>query len=70
MSRSCLVCGILIFCAGQPAPKAQTRALAIVEETLGAAEGSLRDGELQVAESRYRSALQQGWMLLGGLAAA
>lgn len=31
------------------------------------AEGSLRDGELQIAESRYRSALFHGWMAMGAL---
>ena len=37
---------------------------------MAAAEAGLREGELQIAESRYRSALMQGWMLLGGLEGA
>ena len=37
---------------------------------MAAAEASLRDGELQVAESHYRSALLEGWLLLGDLEAA
>ena len=35
---------------------------------IAAAESSLRDGELQSAESHYRTALQEGWQLSGDLA--
>ena len=34
---------------------------------MAAAELGLRDGEFQIAESRYRSALMLGWMLVGGI---
>jgi len=38
-----------------------------LEQLLEGAEESLRQGELQIAESRYRSALLEGWLLLGAL---
>lgn len=41
--------------------------LAPLQETISAAEASLQEGELQIAESRYRSALMQAWMFMGGL---
>ena len=41
--------------------------LAALESTTAAAEAALREGELQIAESRYRSALMMGWLLVGGL---
>src|SRR5947209_8748283 len=40
---------------------------AALERIIAAAESSLRDGELQTAESHYRSALMAGWMLIGAL---
>jgi Flp pilus assembly protein TadD len=36
-----------------------------LDRTVASAEESLRAGERQLAESRYRAALLQGWMLLG-----
>ncbi len=42
-------------------------ALAPLEQAIAAAESSLQGGEPQAAESRYRSALFEGWMLLGTL---
>jgi len=38
-----------------------------LERMSAAAESSLRQGELQIAESTYRSALMSGWMLIGTL---
>jgi tetratricopeptide (TPR) repeat protein len=38
-----------------------------LDQTVAAAEQSLRDGERQIAESRYRTALMQAWMILGAL---
>jgi tetratricopeptide (TPR) repeat protein len=43
-------------------------AAATLEQAMAAAETSLREGELQVAESRYRDALREGWLLMGTLA--
>jgi tetratricopeptide (TPR) repeat protein len=37
---------------------------------MAAAEAALRENEPQVAESRYRSALVEGWMMMGSLHAA
>jgi tetratricopeptide (TPR) repeat protein len=37
-------------------------------EQIGLAEASLREGELELAESQYRDALRDGWLLLGTLA--
>jgi tetratricopeptide (TPR) repeat protein len=43
-------------------------AAATVERAMAAAETSLREGELQTAESHYRDALLEGWLLMGTLA--
>jgi tetratricopeptide (TPR) repeat protein len=40
-----------------------------LQRAVAAAETSLREGELQVAESQYRSALLEGWLLMGDLQA-
>ncbi len=42
--------------------------LAAFETAVGQAESALRDNEPQIAESRYRTALLEGWLLLGSLA--
>jgi tetratricopeptide (TPR) repeat protein len=39
----------------------------VAERALSAAERSLRAGELEVAESHYRAALLEGWLLMGSL---
>jgi tetratricopeptide (TPR) repeat protein len=44
--------------------------LASLDRTVALAEESLRANERQIAESRYRSALLLGWMILGGLHAS
>jgi tetratricopeptide (TPR) repeat protein len=41
-----------------------------LERWMAAAEASLHEGELQTAESQYRAALQEGWLLSGDLDAA
>src|SRR5260221_888665 len=40
---------------------------AALERAIAAAESSLRAGEVQTAESQYRSALAEGWLLMGAL---
>ena len=52
-----------------PAAAAQTASDPVysVDVNVSAAEQSLSAGELQTAESRYRSALMAGWMLIGAL---
>jgi len=48
---------------------AQTAAdvLAPIDQRMALAEASLRGGELQIAESRYRAAAFDGWMMAGAL---
>ena len=48
--------------AGAPDPAAA------IERAMAAAETRLREGELQAAESHYREALLEGWLLMGTLA--
>jgi tetratricopeptide (TPR) repeat protein len=43
---------------------------AALARAVAAAESSLRDGELEIAESQYRSALLEGWLLVGALETA
>jgi tetratricopeptide (TPR) repeat protein len=52
--------------AEAPAP----HAAAAVEQAIASAEAWLREGELQSAESLYRTALLEGFLLLGALEAA
>lgn len=72
MARSLLLlCSILALVAGQPV--AGTRAgeggdAGIeLERHLSVAQDALRVGEIQIAESHFRSALVEGWLLLGAL---
>jgi tetratricopeptide (TPR) repeat protein len=44
--------------------------LAELDASIAAAEANLRSGEHQIAESRYRTALQHGWMVLGRIDAS
>jgi len=62
------VAGLL---AGGSAPAAEVRPDpgAPLAAAMTAAESSLREGELQKAESEYRAALLEGWLLLGDLQA-
>ena len=60
-------CGFTAFALtanGQTGPDR----LAGLEGAITAAESALREGEQQIAEDRYRSALKQAWMLAGALA--
>jgi tetratricopeptide (TPR) repeat protein len=54
--------------AARGAPAADP--LSSLDAAMASAEASLRDGEMQIAESRYRSALLEGWLLLAALEAA
>ena len=56
---------VAVPCHAQSAPDPA----AALERIAAAAETSLRQGELQIAESQYRSALMAGWMLIGTLRA-
>jgi tetratricopeptide (TPR) repeat protein len=44
--------------------------LASLDRTIADAEAALRANELQIAESHYRTAIADGWLMLGALAAA
>src|SRR5262245_32051431 len=59
------VVGLLVASWSAAQPPADP--LAAVEQSIAAAETSLRGGELQIAESQYRAALMAGWMLVGAL---
>jgi tetratricopeptide (TPR) repeat protein len=48
----------------------QTDPLAGLDRSIAAAEASLRDNETQLAESRYRTAIAEGWMVTAALDAA
>ena len=66
------IVGAVVMTIGASPSVAQTAQtapdpLAAVDVQMSAAEDSLRAGELQIAESRYRSALAAGWMLMGAL---
>jgi len=63
-----LLTGVLAVAAGPAALAAQENELLLsLKKMIAAAEEGLRTGELQVAESRYRTALLQGWLVLGEL---
>src|SRR5687767_15781356 len=66
-----LLCGLLFVThaaaqARRDSP-AGTDRLAALDREVAAAEASLRAGEMQVAESHYRSVLLEGWLIAGGL---
>jgi tetratricopeptide (TPR) repeat protein len=56
--------------AAQVRRDSRTDVLAALDREIAAAEASLRAGEMQVAESHYRSALREGWLIAGALHAA
>ena len=70
-SRIWIACAV-VMAIGASSSAAQNAPdpLAAVDAEISAAEDSLRAGELEIAESRYRSALAAGWMLMGALDAA
>lgn len=68
--RRALVALMLMAGLARPQPAAAQPAadlLAPVERRMLQAEASLRAGEHQIAESRYRAAVFEAWMLLGAL---
>src|SRR5436190_29266 len=60
-------CGFTAFALTASGQVASDR-LARLEGTITAAEAALRDGEREIAESHYQSALTQAWMLAAALA--
>ena len=63
-------CWCVAIAAAGAASAQPPASLAELETSIAAAEEALRSGEQQIAESRYRTALQQGWMLLGRIHAS
>lgn len=53
--------------APKATPPPDLNLVASLEGQMAAAEAALKDEELQIAESRYRDAIMQGWMLVGAL---
>lgn len=63
-----MIAGLLFaLLAARTVDQGVPNAAAPLEQAIAAAESSLREAEPQAAESRYRSALFEGWMLLGTL---
>lgn len=65
-----LVGGVAVMAAvlSAPATALEPEAAGALEQKIAQAEASLREGELQLAESHYREALREGWMQMGTLA--
>jgi tetratricopeptide (TPR) repeat protein len=59
----------LLLCGFGSAAEVPADPAAALQRAISAAESSLREGELQIAESHYRSALLEGWLLMGDLQA-
>jgi tetratricopeptide (TPR) repeat protein len=62
---SALLAALLL--GGRAAPGAEPDPAAALERWLAAAEAALQAGETQIAESHYRAARGEGWLLLGSL---
>jgi tetratricopeptide (TPR) repeat protein len=60
----------LVIATTQAASAQPSTPLTELDASTVAAEENLRTGEHQIAESRYRSALEQGWMILGRIDAS
>ncbi len=63
-------CGCLALAVAHTASAQPSTPLAELDTSIAAAEENLRIGEHQIAESRYRTALQKGWMILGRIHAS
>jgi tetratricopeptide (TPR) repeat protein len=55
---------------GAQTPPRNAEPLASLDRSVAQAEAALRANEMQIAESHYRSAIADGWLVLGALAAA
>lgn len=60
----------LLLLAVSPITTATADPAAVLDRVIAEAEAGLRDNELQIADSRYRSALLEGWLLMGALEVA
>jgi tetratricopeptide (TPR) repeat protein len=61
--------GVLLLCGLGSGAEVPPDPAAALGRAISAAERSLHEGELPLAESHYRSALLEGWLLLGDLQA-
>lgn len=61
---------LLLLLASAPPPAPAVSLTAPLDRLIGAAEASLQVGETQRAESEYRAALGEAWLLMGTLEAA
>ena len=59
---------LLAGVVGRPVPAADPDPAAPLVLAMAAAEARLQEGEIEIAESRYRDALMAGWQLMGALA--
>ncbi len=67
--RSAWLLGWLLLGGAALAAASDADPAAGLRRALEEAEAHLEQGETEIAESRYRSALREGWLLLGALAA-
>jgi tetratricopeptide (TPR) repeat protein len=70
LTAALAVCGLLGSTLAPPVTGQTRDPVAHLDSVIAGAESSLRDGQLQAAESRYRAALGEGWIVAGALAAA
>ncbi|OLE81734.1 MAG: hypothetical protein AUF76_12190 [Acidobacteria bacterium 13_1_20CM_2_65_9] len=71
LPRIWLTCAaVMTIAVSLSAAQTASDPLVALDMNMSAAEDSLQAGELQMAESRYRSALAAGWMLMGALRVA
>ena len=66
-ARVALLGGVLTSSATLAPGVAGIDPAAALDRAIATAEASLRAGEVQIAESHYRSALVEGWLLIGML---
>ena len=69
-SRAFAVLAALLLCASPAARAQRPDPAAALTREIATAEQALQVGERQLAESHFRSALLEGWMLTGAIAAA
>jgi protein O-GlcNAc transferase len=62
-----LACACVVAVRAFTAVAQEPDPVSTLDRTIALAEESLRTGEAQIAESRYRTALQQAWMILGAI---
>src|SRR5438067_3074208 len=75
MRQSCARAALFLYAvfasaAGSPLAAQTPDPIAHLDSLIAAADTRLREGELQVADSNYRAALNEGWIMAGALAAA